>query len=561
PLAGLARDLERPREAQERSLRAILARNAGTEFGRAARFGAIARLDGGRLWREFRAAVPIRPYDAFAPWVERLKAGEGDVLVPGRPEMFSLTSGSASEPKFCPVTRAFILEHHRQHLLWMHGCHRDHPGINAGKYLVVASPAEMGRTAGGIPYGSMSGKQLADQSIPVRRRLAVPVPIAALEPAGARWFNLLLFALAREDLRVVAAVNPSTLTLLADRLERDAEELLDCLENGLPAGRDAARPPLCREIAARFRPRPARARALRQIRRAAGRLVPSDAWPELRLILTWQGGPAALHLPRVEELWGPVPRRCFGLRASEGTFSLPLRDNDPSGVLAVGGHVMEFLPASDDPPAADAPALGADQLELGGVYRLLITTSGGFYRYDLGDQVRVTGFNRRTPEIAFERRSGALLSAVGEKVTERQAAEALREAAGGLPLNGFTLTWELVAGRLGYVLAVEWRNGEDELRRDRAGFEPRLRELAASFDAGLRRRNCEYDAKREDGRLLPPRCLPLADRAYENFRARLAALGRPDGQLKPPVLAPPPGPGRAPVKGCPIFDHLPQALL
>ncbi|MDR3077962.1 MAG: GH3 auxin-responsive promoter family protein, partial [Planctomycetota bacterium] len=75
----------------------------------------------------------------------------------------------------------------------------------------------------------------------------------------------------------------------------------------------------------------------------------------------------------------------------------------------------------------------------------------------------------------------------------------------------------------------------------------------------LRRLNCEYDAKRGDGRLAPPRCLLLADRSYENWRARLVRDGRPDGQLKLPVLATPPGPGKAPLRGCPVFDNLPLA--
>jgi hypothetical protein len=558
-LAAWRRDLGEPRRAQERSLLAILARNAATEFGRRHGFAALARLAGDGLWREFRAAVPLRPYEEFRPWLDRMREGEGNLLVPGRPEMFSLTSGSSAEPKFCPVTRPFILEHHRQHLLWMHGCCRDHPGILGGKFLAVTSPAVMGRTPGGIPFGSMSGKQLESQAIPVRRRLAAPPETAALPDPAARWFNLLLFALARPDLRLVVAVNPSTLTLLAERLASGAEELLEGLGRGHPAARDASAPPLLRKLAARFRPDPARARRLREILRAEGRLVPAAAWPQLELLLAWRSGSAALYLPRVEEAWGPLPGRCLGLRASEGTFSLPLRDGDPAGVLAVGGHVLEFLPAADGPPAPEAPALRADQLERDGLYRLAVTTSGGFYRYDLADLVRVAGFNRRTPEIVFERRAGAVLSATGEKVTESQVLAALGDAAGDLPLNGFTLTWELTEGRAGYVLALECPGGEARLRRGDGEFRERLDRLIARFDAGLRDRNLEYRAKRADGRLASPRLLLLAEGAYEGLRAAAAARGRPEGQFKPPVLAAPPGPGRAPVPGCPVFDRLPLA--
>ncbi|MDR2392415.1 MAG: GH3 auxin-responsive promoter family protein [Planctomycetota bacterium] len=548
--AAFARDCECPRAAQERSLRAILRRNASTDFGRAAGFEKLSCIKGENLWCAFRAAIPIRACEEFLPWVDRMKAGERDVLVPGRPQMFSLTSGTTSKPKFCPVTRAFIMEHHRQHLLWLHRCCQDHPSVYNGKSLVVASPAVMGMTAGGIPYGSMSGKQLETQSIPVRRRLAAPPEIFSLSKAEDRWFDLLLFALAQENLRTVTAINPSTLVLLADRLKRNAEALLDALERGHPANRNASFPPARRELARRFRPCPVRARRLREIFRLDGMLSPAAAWPNIQLILTWQGGSAAFYLPKVEELWGPVPRRCLGLRASEGTFSLPMSDNNPAGILAVGGHVVEFLPASDEPPAPDAVTLLADQLEREERYRMVITTSGGFYRYDLGDQIRVVGFRRKTPLIVFERRAGAVLSATGEKMTETQAMEAMRSAAAGLSLNGFSLTWELIGGRAGYVVAVECRNGEETLARDGNAFRRRLRELASSFDAELGRLNCEYAAKRQDGRLAPVRCLLLPDCFYEELRTRLAASGRPDGQLKYPILIPPSHPDLALFAGC-----------
>ena len=555
-LAGFRTDVSRPRAAQERSLSAIVARNAETEFGRSHHFERLAGLTGERLWREYRRSLPIRAYAGFESWLGRMRAGEENVLTPGRPDMFSLTSGTASRPKFCPVTRAFIREHHRQHLLWLYHCCRDHPEIAGGAYLFTASPAEAGRTAGGIPYGAMSGRQLSDQSIPIRRRLAAPAELFALEDPGARWINLLLFALARPELTVVSALNPSTLIILAERLTRDGEELTERLESGRLAGEG----PKTESLSRRLRVRPGRIRALREILRSEGRIVPAAAWPRLALILTWQGGSAALYQPRLRELWGDTPQRCLGLRASEGTFSIPLRDGDPSGVLAVGGHAMEFLPASDQDPEPGAVTLLADELEKGGLYRLVTTTSGGFYRYDLGDQVRVTGFCGRTPEIAFERRSGAFLSATGEKVSESQAVAALRAASRPGPSpNGFTLAWELRNGQAGYVLALELPGGEGELTRDGDGMKIRMRTFVLAFDAELRRLNCEYDAKRKDGRLSPPRALLLADRAYENWRARLAKGGRPDGQLKLPVLAAPPGPGKAPLKGCPVFDNLPLA--
>lgn len=556
PVAEFSRGLARPFATQEATLRRILAANAATEFGRRYRFEQLLERTGSDLWRDFRRDVPIRPYEEFLPEIERMCNGEANVLVPGRPEMFSLTSGTSSAPKFCPVTRAFIKEHHRQHLLWMYNVYRDHPGVNQGKYLVFASPAEMGRTAGGIPYGAMSGRQVETQSIPVRRRMAVPALIGRLEDAESRWFNLLLFALAEEDIRVAVSVNPSTLTALGHRLGQDGEMLLDAMEKGHPAGRDANASATARLLARRFQPNPERARRLRRILKVNGSLSPAAVWPRLEAILTWQGGAASFYRPHVAALWGSAPQRCLGLRASEGTFSIPLRDFSASGVLALGGHAMEFLPAGDEkPPRPDAPTLLAGQLEEGELYRLIATTSGGLYRYDLGDLVRVTGFVGKTPEVAFERRAGATLSATGEKVTEDQAVGAMLAASGNGPLlNGFTLTWEMDGATTRYVLALECVNGEEMLRHRPAMLREWARQILVVFDDELMHRNCEYQSKRDDGRIAFPRAVLLADRSYEEYRARLAASGKPEGQVKPPVLARPSGPGRVPVPGCAFFE-------
>ena len=557
PLARFEEANSRPFATQEASLRSVLRANAQTEFGREHKFSSMADLPGTELWKAYRRDVPLRSYTDYLPSIERMKNGGENVLVPGKPEMFSLTSGTTSEPKFCPVNRAFIKEHHRQHLLWMYHVYTDHPAVNQGKYLVVASPAEMGRTLGNIPYGAMSGKQLEVQSIPVRRRMAAPALVQHLPDPEDRWFNLLLFALAEENLRVVTAVNPSTLVSLADRLARDAERLVDHVGKGHPARGDASASPAAKSLAAAFKPNPERAKRLGEVLKADGRLTPAAAWPDLAMLLTWQGGASSFYLPHVSTLWGKTPQRCLGLRASEGTFSIPLRDNDPSGVLAVGGHVMEFIPADKGDPDAKTPTLLPGQLEEGGLYRLIVTTSGGFYRYDMGDLVRVTGFLNRTPEVAFERRAGSVLSATGEKLVEDQVIGAMEVAAAGGPLlNGFTLTWEMEEGVARYVLAMECAGGDEMLSGRRKMLQDRVRQLLAVFDYELMTRNVEYQSKREDGRIAPPRAVILKGGSYERFRSALAAQGKPENQIKQPVMVTPPGPGRMPVRGCRVFDYL-----
>ncbi len=548
-------DLDAPRQAQEKSLLRILRYNAKTAFGRNHDFAELAKLKNDELWKRFRETVPIAPYENFLPDIEIMKDGVKDILIPDKPLMFSLTSGTTSIPKLCPVNREFIKEHHSQHLHWMYKAYRDHPGINGGKYLVLASPAEMGRTQGGIPYGAMSGKQLESQSIPVRKRMASPPEVQRLVDSDKRWLNTILFAMAEQDLRVVTAVNPSTLVTIANKLAENAHELVERLDSGKIFADGGENVKLIRQIQSRFRARRARARQLKDILAAEGTLRPGTVWPNLQMLFTWQGGSASFYLPYVSAAWGHVPQRCLGLRASEGTFTIPHRDRDPSGALAVSGHVMEFVPAEIEGLRPDTPTLLAHELEPYKLYRMIITTSGGFYRYDLADLVQVTGTYRNTPEVAFIRRAGSTLSVTGEKVTEDQAVEAMRMVGiNSILLNGFTLTWELDEGAR-YVLAVECAGGEKVFFQRRSQMTEQLQKLLAEFDSELRSRNYEYDAKRHDGRLGDPRLLLLADGTYRMHRSVCASQGSPENQYKTPYLVTPPAEGRAPVPGTPFFDH------
>ncbi|MCX7934216.1 MAG: GH3 auxin-responsive promoter family protein, partial [Planctomycetota bacterium] len=339
-------------------------------------------------------------------------------------------------------------------------------------------------------------------------------------------------------------------------LQQKAEALLEDLAAGRLTGASGLCPEERSALERYLRPQPQRAAWLRERMKAEGALLPRHAWPQLALIATWQGGSAPFYLAQLTGIWPDCPRRCLGLRASEGIFSIPLADNTPAGVLAVGSHVMEFLPAEAE-VQPQAETLLAHELEKGRRYRLIITTSAGFCRYDLADIIEVVGFCRATPEIAFLHKAGSVLSITGEKVTEDQVVLAMREVERDFSeVKGFTVTLELLMPPR-YILAVELAAAAEEVA---AGAESkaffRWRQILSAFEHHLCRLNPEYAEKRASSRLAPPRLLILASGSYLAYRAACAAAGRPDSQIKPPHLVPPSGPGQAPVKGCPFFDRV-----
>ena len=126
-------------------LRALLDRNARTAFGRAHGFDAI------RTAAEYRTAVPLRDYEGFRPYVDRIVAGEPAVLTAEPVTAFATTSGTTGEPEARPGRpRPWLARMAAVVRLWMLRAQRDHPALLDGALLTVVSPAFEGRTPAGL---------------------------------------------------------------------------------------------------------------------------------------------------------------------------------------------------------------------------------------------------------------------------------------------------------------------------------------------------------------------------------------------------------------------------
>ena len=156
---------------------------------------------------------------------------------------------------------------------------------------------------------------------------------------------------------------------------------------------------------------------------------------------------------------------------------------------------------------------------------MLLSTSAGLYRYNIGDVVRVTGMRERTPVVEFLHRAGSTCSITGEKLTEEHVVEAMSAAAPalGLAVEGFTLH-PAPDGFPHYVLLLE-----------PAGSPPAgtLRALLHAFERELAGRNIEYSAKRRSERLGPPELWVAAKGSYDARRRHRMEAGANDAQLKP----------------------------
>ena len=88
-----------PIATQENVFRSIIQKAKHTAFGRDHHFEQI------HSYEDFVRQVPIRDYEALAPYIERVKKGEENILWPGKPLYFAKTSGTTSGAKYIPLTK------------------------------------------------------------------------------------------------------------------------------------------------------------------------------------------------------------------------------------------------------------------------------------------------------------------------------------------------------------------------------------------------------------------------------------------------------------------------
>lgn len=516
----LAKALHHPRETQAALLQQYLTRNADTAFGREREF---ARIRGAA---DYQQRVPLADYDDLAPWIERVAAGERAVLTRAPVKLLEVTSGSTAAAKLIPYTADLQAEFSRAVAAWFSDLCRLAPGVEHGPAYWSISPVahERRRSPGGLPIGFEEDSAYLGGAARwlVDALMAVPADVRNIADIDAFRYGTLLSLLRCHELRLVSVWHPSFLTLLLDALRTHWAQLLDDLGRGTlrpPAPLD---PKLAARLARRLKPLPRRAREL-------ARLSPdaiANIWPRLRVISCWGDAHAALYADELARRVPSVRVQPKGLIATEGFVTLPLGGAFP---LALRSHFFEFL-------RDDGGVNLAHELEVGGEYRVVLTTGGGLYRYRLGDRVRVVGRCGATPSLRFLGRGGLASDRFGEKLSESFVAQALRTL-----LAGERPAFAMLAPERGptgwrYVLFLEpaaTRANHDAVTPEN---DPTRDPRAVRLDA-LLAENPHYRYCVQLGQLQPAGVCHVPPGAYQRFTARCQAFGQRLGDIKPIALS------------------------
>jgi hypothetical protein len=503
-LMGYRRALRCPAKIQAQLLRDYLARDAHTTFGRSHGFGKINSCE------EFARRVPLHDHDDLKPWIERIQSGESCVLAAGRVTHLVPTGGSTGARKLIPFTASLQREFNRAIGVWIADLYGRYPFVTLGTaYWSISLAIKMENKTSVVPVGFDDDSAYLGGA---RRRLldavmAVPSEIRLVSDIEQFRYLTLLCLLRESNLCLISIWHPSFLSLLLDALPGFWDDLLRDINSGSCRYAESLSPIILRAL--KLRPLPQRAGHLSR----ANPLQPATIWPDLKVISCWGDGHAAFAGADLQRRFPSAFIQSKGLLATECIVTIPFAGSYP---LAVTSHFFEFIDAQ-------GRIYLAHELKKNEIYEVVVTTSGGLWRYRLRDQVQVTGFVGNTPSLRFLGRAGNVSDRRGEKLSEPFVAQAIHAVTANLlsqPRFAMLAPDEDCRG-CHYTLYVEG-------------------DVPAQMGDWLEKFLCEniqYAWCRKLSQLQPSRIFRIENAGYETFILRQQLDGKRIGEIKPCALS------------------------
>ena len=460
--------INNPLEAQQKTLKFLVSSAQNTTFGKDHNFSTITD------YKSFKKQVPVRNYEEIRAYVDRIVAGEKNVLWPGQPLYLAKTSGTTSGAKFIPITKDSMPTH-----------------ITAARDALLNYIHKTGNT------NFVSGKQIFLQGSPILKRkngmalgrlsgiVAHYVPSYLQANRMPSWetncvedwetkVELIVGETLREKMTLIAGI-PSWVQMYFERLIK---------KEGKPIG---------------------------------------EIFPELSLFV-YGGVNYGPYRPLFKELIGRPVDSVELFPASEGFFAYQDRLKEEGLLLLLNNGIFyEFIQA-DSFYSEDPKRISLDQVEVGVNYVLILNTSAGLWGYNIGDTVQ---FVSTAPfRLVVSGRLKHFISAFGEHVIGKEVESALQQALVGTnaKVREFTVAPQIAPTKgLPYH---EWFIDFSERPKNMSAF-------SLSLDDAMRKQNIYYDDLIR-GKVLRPVVVTTVKEG--SFEAYMKSIGKLGGQNKIPKL-------------------------
>ncbi|WP_298755451.1 GH3 auxin-responsive promoter family protein [uncultured Psychroserpens sp.] len=459
----------KPIETQKKVFQKLIKEARHTKFGKDHDFKSI------NTHQDFIERVPIRDYEALKPYVDKVVAGEEDVLWKGKPLYFAKTSGTTSGAKYIPLTKESMPTH-----------------VEAARNAILMYIAETGNSK------FVNGKMIFLQGSPVLEEKN-GIQLGRLSGIVAHYVPKYL-----QKNRM-----PSLETNCIDDWETKVEAIVEetlpenmTVISGIPSW-----------VQMYFE----------KIQNKTGQKV-GDVFKNFNLFI-FGGVNYEPYRSKFENLIGRKVDSIELYPASEGFFAFQDRQNEKGMLLQLNsGMFYEFIEADtffDENPKRITIA----DVEVGVNYVMIISTNAGLWAYNIGDTVEFT--STKPYRVIVSGRIKHFISAFGEHVIGKEVEQALQEVivSSSISVTEFTVAPQINpnSGLPFHEWFIEFENEPENLS-----------DLANKIDKSLQQQNSYY-YDLIVGKVLQPLKVTMVQK--NGFQDYMKSIGKLGGQNKIPRLS------------------------
>lgn len=458
-----------PVETQHEVFQKLISDAAATQFGKDHDFISI------NTHEDFVKRVPVRDYEDLKPYVERVVAGEEDILWKGKPVYFAKTSGTTSGAKYIPITKESMPTHveaaRNAILLYIH--ETGNAKFVDGKMIFLQGSPIL-ETQNGIQLGRLSG--IVAHYVPkyLQKNRMPSLETNCIEDWETK-VNAIVEETLPENMTIISGI-PSWVQMYFERLQE---------KTGKKVG---------------------------------------DIFKNFNLFI-FGGVNYEPYRAKFESLIGRKVDSIELYPASEGFFAYQDKQNEKGMLLQLkSGIFYEFIKA-DDFFKENPKRLTIKDVEVDVNYVMLISTNAGLWGYNIGDTIQFT--STKPYRVIVSGRIKHFISAFGEHVIGKEVEQALQEA---LVDHSAEVSEFTVAPQINPTDGLPYHQWYIEFEKEPENISA----LAQKIDASLQKQNSYYFDLIE-GRVLQPLKITLVKKG--GFQDYMKSIGKLGGQNKLPRLS------------------------
>ncbi len=460
-------------EALQRAvLEHLIQKAKDTEYGRNHAFDSIKGYD------DYVGCVPVNTYEELKGDIDRMRQGETDILWPGRTKWYAKSSGTTNDKsKFIPVTQDGLHDIHYAGGFDSVAIYlRNNPKSRLfdGRALILGGSHAPNYNLPGSLVGDLSAI-LIENINPLANLVRVPKKSTALL---------------------------SDFEVKRDRIAREAMTKNVTNISGVPSWMLSM---------------------LTRMMEITGKTHLEEVWPNIEVF--FHGGVA--FTPYREQykrlITSPNMHYMETYNASEGFFGIQDDPTDKSMLLMLDyGVFYEFIPMDSE----TRQPIPLWEVETGKNYAMVISTSCGLWRYEIGDTIQFTSTNPY--KFIISGRTKHFINAFGEELIVDNAEQGLAYACE-----------QTGAEVLEYTAAPVFMDANAKCRHQwLIEFSKRpadVQQFAALLDRRLQEINSDYEAKRYKDITLQH--LEIVEARQGLFNDWMKLRGKLGGQHKVPRLS------------------------